>query len=331
VQRVAGGSFLTGLAYSPDGQRLAASGDDGSVKVWDAATGREVLTLRGHTGGHVNDLAYSPDGRRLASCGDDATVRVWDAATGQELLTLRGPTRFPAERRFFNVAFSPDGLRLVATDGTVRVWDATPLTPELLVHREAYGVLNTLFTQPLLRDQVRTEVRNNATLSEPVRKQALALIDTWREETDPERYAHAARWAVLHYPHAPRRVYERALAQAHAACRLNPLSKSYRATRGMAFYRVGQYEDALKDLLQGDQGELETPVYLAMTLHRLARPDEARSLLLRAQELLKKHPRVGNVMALAGLSEAEELIEGRPTTPPTGIIIPLPDPPKPRD
>ena len=114
------------MAFSPDGRRLAsaASGitsDRGEVKVWDAATGQETMTLKGHTN-YVNAVVFSPDGRRLASASDGQTVKVWDAATGQETLTLKGHTA-----RVFGVAFSPDGRRLASAGGdqTVKVWDAT--------------------------------------------------------------------------------------------------------------------------------------------------------------------------------------------------------------
>ena len=78
------------------------------MKVWDAATGQEVLTLKGHTGG-VTSVAFSPDGKRLASASWDGTVKVWDAATGQEALTLKGHTGWVT-----SVAFSPDGKRLAS-------------------------------------------------------------------------------------------------------------------------------------------------------------------------------------------------------------------------
>jgi WD40 repeat protein len=80
---------VSSLAYCPDGRFLATASWDGTVRVWDAAGGAELLTLRGHEGG-VWGVAFSPDGRRIASGARDWTVRVWDAASGAPLACLRG-------------------------------------------------------------------------------------------------------------------------------------------------------------------------------------------------------------------------------------------------
>jgi WD40 repeat protein len=116
-------SALGGLTFSPDGKRLATTGDmiDHSVRVWDAQTGREILTLKGHRQ-HILGVAFSPDGKRLASASGTPTVKVWDAQTGRELLTIKGNN----ETLFHMVTFSPDGKWLAgaSSDGKILVWDA---------------------------------------------------------------------------------------------------------------------------------------------------------------------------------------------------------------
>ena len=107
---------VTALAWSPDGRRIAA-GSDGGVRVWDAVTGENVLSLE--YGRWVLSVAWSPDGSRIATASGDGGVRVWDAVTGEELLSL--------ERGHWVdlVAWSPDGSRIATGSAVgVRVWDA---------------------------------------------------------------------------------------------------------------------------------------------------------------------------------------------------------------
>jgi WD40 repeat protein len=61
------------VAVSPDGALVATGSLDGTAKLWDAATGREKLTLFGHDG-PVNTVAFTPDGRFLATASADGTV-----------------------------------------------------------------------------------------------------------------------------------------------------------------------------------------------------------------------------------------------------------------
>jgi eukaryotic-like serine/threonine-protein kinase len=107
------------VAFSPDGKRLAGASDDKTVKVWDAQTGRELVTCTGHTD-RVTNLAFSPDGKRLISASYDKTVKVWDSQTGQEVLTFKGHSN-----RVSGLSFNLDGKRLASTSGReVKVWDA---------------------------------------------------------------------------------------------------------------------------------------------------------------------------------------------------------------
>jgi WD40 repeat protein len=112
---------LLGVTFSPDGQLLASSCPDQTVRLWDVKTGQERAVLKGHIG-LVRSVAFSPDGRWLASGGSDTKVKVWDASSGQERHSLIGHAR--AVR---SVAFSPDGQWLAESsdEGTVWLCDST--------------------------------------------------------------------------------------------------------------------------------------------------------------------------------------------------------------
>ncbi|HEV3236899.1 MAG TPA: hypothetical protein VGZ25_07915, partial [Gemmataceae bacterium] len=91
-----------------------------TLKVWDAATGQDTLTLRGHSRA-VQSVAWSGDGKRIVSASWDNTLMVWDAITGQDTLTLKEP-KAPVR----SVAWSRDGKRIVSgsDDKTLTMWEA---------------------------------------------------------------------------------------------------------------------------------------------------------------------------------------------------------------
>jgi eukaryotic-like serine/threonine-protein kinase len=128
---------IRSVAFSPDGRRLASAGGiygkTGEVKVWDVATGREILGLRGHKD-LASCVAFSPAGRRLASANGGVRapgeIKLWDAADGSELFCLPAhatPVRglaFSADGRQFASAaggISPGGTCL---PGEVKIWNA---------------------------------------------------------------------------------------------------------------------------------------------------------------------------------------------------------------
>jgi hypothetical protein len=119
------GGAVRSVAFSPDSTALAASGDDGNIRVWDTHAGEAFTELTGHAG-TVRALAFSRDGASLAAGGDGGTVRVWDVRTRE----LRAePTGHASTVRA--VAFSPDGDKLAAGgDQGVRVWDARTGEPD---------------------------------------------------------------------------------------------------------------------------------------------------------------------------------------------------------
>ncbi len=111
----------SGVVVSPDGTRLALTGESNrQVAVLDATSGKLTARCKGHDGNLWN-ITFSPDGKRLATCGEDGTARVWDPATGTLLATCRGHANL-----VFSVTFSPDGTRLLtaSADGLVMQWDA---------------------------------------------------------------------------------------------------------------------------------------------------------------------------------------------------------------
>ena len=105
--------------FSPDGEVLASGQNDGSVLLWDVASGQVAARLDGHGRG-VRSLAFTPDARVLATASADSTVRLWDVVSREALGVLRGHGGGVK-----SVSFSPDGQLLASgsADGAVLLWD----------------------------------------------------------------------------------------------------------------------------------------------------------------------------------------------------------------
>jgi hypothetical protein len=160
------------------------------IHVWTTSSLEEIVSLSsGHTSG-VFAIGFSPNGERLVTASEDRTIKVWDARLGQLMLTLRGH-----EGGVGSVFFAPNGRHLVTADHenfnsrrstprtpySVRVWDARPLTEKLQVESEARGLVRFLFEKLLSKDKVMTAIRDDQTISEPLRQAALASVAPYYE------------------------------------------------------------------------------------------------------------------------------------------------------
>lgn len=133
---------VTGAQFSRDGGRIVTASDDQTARVWDVATGKELVVLRGHAAS-VNSAQFSRDGGRIVTASNDQTAQVWDAASGKELVVLNGHAE-PVT----SAQFSPDGQRIVtaSVDKTARVWDAATGKELIVLGGHVAEVLSAQFS-----------------------------------------------------------------------------------------------------------------------------------------------------------------------------------------
>ena len=136
----------TALSFSPDGNTLAAASNQ-AVLLWDVATGTKAPTFAGHSA-RITSVVFSPDGTTLAAGAQDGGVRVWDVATWKRT-TFSGTDTFSGLTRPANsVAFSPDGTMLAtgSTNRTVTLWDVATGTNTTTLTGHSAGVNSVAFS-----------------------------------------------------------------------------------------------------------------------------------------------------------------------------------------
>jgi WD40 repeat protein len=311
--------YGTAVAWSHHGRKFAAGNEEGLCEIWDAASGRKLMSAQIHSS-RVHDLAWSLDDRRIASGGINEQVHLWDGSTGQQLLALEShgaPIR--------HIRWSPDGRKLAAVseDGVIRVWDATTgyelpnrdfwrhlirprqwkefarLTDEQR-WSEAAELLQQMIAAggpdwwPLYQlALVNLQLDDQAAYRETCRRMLATFADT-----EGEREARSTAWACALCP-GTLDDYGLAITLARRALdgqidsRTNTVGgrATYRETLGAVLFRAGQYEEALRHVQAASEMKAESKLspariafLLAMTHQRLGHAADARMWLDRANK-----------------------------------------------
>jgi RNA polymerase sigma factor (sigma-70 family) len=141
------GDSVLSVAFSPDGKKVASGCGDGTVCVWEAGTGKELLSLKAHSS-FISSLVFSPDGKVLLSRGREntpgpyggaGTIRVWDLATGRELHQFQG-----LDHGGGVIALSADGKTLAAGSygKTIFLWDLATRKELRRLESERFHAIN---------------------------------------------------------------------------------------------------------------------------------------------------------------------------------------------
>ncbi|HEX2164593.1 MAG TPA: AAA family ATPase, partial [Thermoanaerobaculia bacterium] len=138
------------VAWSPGGERLASVGSDGTVRVWDPATGEPLHRFDGHRD-WVVAVAWSADGERLASASRDGTARVWSVGAGAGPIAVLAGHDGEVSSVAWSAPADPGDLRhervlTAGVDGTVRVWTVGEARPAAVLTGHRGPVLAARFT-----------------------------------------------------------------------------------------------------------------------------------------------------------------------------------------
>ncbi|HEY3242970.1 MAG TPA: hypothetical protein VGM03_06410, partial [Phycisphaerae bacterium] len=312
------------LSYSPDARSIVAGDAVGRITILAVDSGDERLSWDAHSQ-PVNAVAFSPDGTRLVSVGADRSVIVWDAATGAHLLTLEGRSHSVE-----SLAFGENRIVAVGEEQAT-TWETRDASEQDLVIRRASKLVDALFDEVVLRQDVLDRLAGNPAVDNDVRAAALRLAES---RVDNLGVLINSAWDVVKAPGGDADVYARALRHAAAAARMGPVGRPM-LILGVAQYRNGQNAEALATLRWSDSttafafaargnkaGDPAPPMdalfssnlpvhgaFIAMSLHNLGRTDEAQRVLARLRALMKDPAHANRVESLGFLREAEALIE----------------------
>jgi WD40 repeat protein len=121
---------IGGLTFAPDSKRIASIGAEGTMKIWDAETGKQLVSVQAPLEDRdpwFTCIVFSPDGHYIATGGSDNAIRLWDSKTGKECAIYRGHGKVPVAMAFDlegkMLASGSDGGRTQSRGGEIKLWD----------------------------------------------------------------------------------------------------------------------------------------------------------------------------------------------------------------
>ena len=335
------------IAFNPSGTRLASGGSDQSIKIWDVSRGCELLTLRGHAA-EVMSVAFSPDGMRLVSAGYDGTIRVWDSADSEAWLhahqhaidTHRTACSLvsAAVQKWGSPHAAMEQLMKDRSIGEDLRDDAS----EVLQQRreeQALSLIDGLFDDGRTLSDVREYLRSREKVGDWQEADAMRTLDS--AESNARSIVQQA-WTIVAAADGEPESYSKALRWARLASYVLPDEACALSVRGIAEYRSGDYARALETLTKVDaartavasvpsssapetatrDGEAAVGAvdfgypgdvaFIAMSLGRLGRHNEALVALKRLRSLMEQARWAKDEEATCFAREAELLIPDPP-------------------
>jgi len=306
---------VSDVCVSPTNSLILTASEDGTMGFWDAASQRNVF-MASCDDGNVSRVSFSQDGSRLVAAGPDHLVQVWDPSRFALVDTFR------AGSLVWSAELSPDGTHLAAAsvDGSVRIWSALSHRDRHR-HAEAIEARLTMMrarlqelasVRPALND-LRNEWLRGPFSSAMERVAARAVFMGYEE--------HAFDSARAVYEEADEVLWDRSMNldlvigladKCVQTLRVFPDAPDHRRHLGLAYYRLGKFEDAAQELRRVEEQHRnardERPTdwcILAMISMKLGNHKDANDALIRARDLADLESFRGNAKVARALAEAE--------------------------